>query len=124
MTLRLMMKCVALCAVLTAGGAHALAFAFAGYNDSINACDGRLLGMVAKAADACRSDPNGLGAGGFMMLGSDTCESCMTYDFDDVCTGVEPTGMSTRMRWIVGLMLSGSLPPDLLEEYWEYFYGC
>ena len=79
MTLRskCMALCVALCAVLTAGGAQAQAvFAFSSFNDATNTCEGRLLGMVADPDVACAPDPYGLGAGSYVAPGSEDCQRC------------------------------------------------
>ena len=98
------MKWVALCAVLTAGGAHAQVFAFSNYNDVHGACEGRLLGMVNKIEDAC-SPTNGLGASGFMIPGSEFCHSC------------DMTCHVTYNPYLAGLIavLADKLPPSLIS---------
>lgn len=78
MTLRWTMKCMALCAVLMATGAHARFEAYSSYDGRV--CSGRLLGVVNRIVDACIPPPAGLGAGCYQRQGRDDGGlSCMSH---------------------------------------------
>ena len=95
MTLRLVMKCVALCAVLTAGGAHALVFSYSGHgqNDDSSGrydiCRGELLGVTYRVVEACRPRPYGLGAASYVVATSGLCQPCELLG--DMCTSTAET---------------------------------
>ena len=125
MTLRLVMKCVALCAVLTAGGAHAMVLAYSGSSYGSGSsyegqCTGRLIAMTNRVADACRPIPRGLGASHYMVMGGWMCQSCENLGDGDMCTSIAETKaamaevMARRMvlglspftaRWLEGWLL-------------------
>ena len=105
-----------------------MVFAFTSHDPYSDACGGRLLGMTNTVADACRPDPRGLGADGYVVMGSETCQSCMIIE--DMCSSTDRDAGIAALEAVLRRLLPPSLLPwqgagrRLAEKIWDRHYGC